>query len=246
MKPSWAASVLVATILAGAATEAVAGEPRATVELFTSQGCSSCPPADKVLGELVRDPSLVAVSMPIDYWDYLGWKDTLALPRHTVRQRGYAAVRGDREVYTPQVVVNGLVHVVGSDRNAIEDAIARTKGREGALSVPVNLSLDEQGVTVSIAPAKEAATVAEVWLCTVTKAIPVAIKRGENRNRTLTYNNIARRWIRVGTWTGSRQRWTVPESELKAEGVDSLIVFVQAGGMEKPGVVLGAHVISLR
>ena len=76
--------------------------------------------------------------------------------------------------------------------------------------------------------------------------IPVAIKRGENRNRTVTYHNIARRWIKVGTWTGVRQRWTVPESELKADGIDSVAVVVQAGGMEKPGVVLGAEVISLR
>src|SRR6476620_3682028 len=95
-------------------------EPRAVVELFTSQGCSSCPPADRILGELAKDPTLIALSLPIDYWDYLGWKDTLADARFSARQKAYSQVRGDREVYTPQVVVNGSAHVVGSDRDGIE------------------------------------------------------------------------------------------------------------------------------
>ena len=101
-------------------------EPRAVVELFTSQGCSSCPPADKLLSQFVSDPSLIPLSLPIDYWDYLGWKDTLADPRNSARQRAYSRVRGDREVYTPQVVVNGSVHALGSDKEAIEAAIAET------------------------------------------------------------------------------------------------------------------------
>ena len=83
-------------------------EPRAVIELFTSQGCSSCPPADQTIAEYTADPSIIAISVPIDYWDYLGWKDTLASPRHSARQRGYAARRGDREVYTPQAVINFL------------------------------------------------------------------------------------------------------------------------------------------
>src|SRR6266508_3656100 len=109
-------------------------EPRAVIELFTSQGCSSCPPADRLVGELARDPSIVAMSLPVDYWDYLGWKDTLANPRHTARQRGYARVRGDREVYTPQVVVNGAFHVIGSDKAAIEHVIAKSRQNPAALS----------------------------------------------------------------------------------------------------------------
>jgi len=100
----------------------VQAEPRAVVELFTSQGCSSCPAADKLLGELADDPSLVPLSMPIDYWDYLGWKDTLADPRNTARQRAYSHVRDDGQVYTPQVVVNGSLQVLGSDKAAIDIA----------------------------------------------------------------------------------------------------------------------------
>src|SRR5271169_6656660 len=98
-------------------------ESRALLELFTSQGCSSCPAADKLLGDLAADPSLIALSLPIDYWDYLGWKDTLASPGDSARQRAYAHVRGDRQVYTPQIVVNGAMHVLGSDQSAVERMI---------------------------------------------------------------------------------------------------------------------------
>ena len=106
--------------------------PRAVVELFTSQGCSSCPAADKIVGELAKDPSVIALSMPIDYWDYLGWKDTLADSRFTARREPIRTMRGDREVYTPQMVVNGSAQVIGSDRASIERAINDTATRPTA------------------------------------------------------------------------------------------------------------------
>src|SRR5215207_7972577 len=118
-----ASAILASAVLTSADVRA---EPRAVIELFTSQGCSSCPAADKLAGELARDPSLVVMSLPIDYWDYLGWKDTLALPGHSKRQKAYSKSRGDREVYTPQIVVNGTMHVLGSDKHAIDNAIAQT------------------------------------------------------------------------------------------------------------------------
>src|SRR3954464_8034252 len=124
-------------------------EPRAVIELFTSQGCSSCPPADRILGELAKDPSVIALSMPIDYWDYLGWKDTLADSRFTARQKAYSQVRGDREVYTPQVVVNGSVHVIGSDLAGIENAIHVTKKADGVMSVPVTMTQAGTQINVS-------------------------------------------------------------------------------------------------
>src|SRR6202166_590496 len=116
-------------------------EPRALLELFTSHGCSSCPAADKLLGELAADSSLIALSVPIDYWDYLGWKDTLASPGHSARQRAYARVRGDRQVYTPQIVVNGSMHALGSDRAAIERVITQTDRNAAIMSVPVLMSV---------------------------------------------------------------------------------------------------------
>src|SRR5262245_12604068 len=101
----------------GSMAATASAEPRAVVELFTSQGCSSCPAADKLLGELSRDPSLITMSLSVDYWDYLGWKDTLALHGHSDRQRAYAEARGDREVYAPQVVINSVGRAPGHDKS---------------------------------------------------------------------------------------------------------------------------------
>src|SRR5215469_5639125 len=142
-------------------------DPRAVVELFTSQGCSSCPPADKIIGQLAKDPSVIAMSMPIDYWDYLGWKDTLADSRFSARQKAYSRMRGDRDVYTPQAIINGSVHVVGSDLAGIENAIGVTGKENGVMSVPVSLSQSGKQITVSVAAAKKPplATHGEVWIC---------------------------------------------------------------------------------
>src|SRR6195952_115298 len=126
-------------------------EPRAVVELFTSQGCSSCPPADRIIGDLAKDPNVIALSMPIDYWDYLGWKDTLADSRFSARQKAYSQMRGDRKVYTPQVVVNGFAHVIGSDRAGIESAIGNTKKTDGVMSVPVTMTIAGKQITVTVA-----------------------------------------------------------------------------------------------
>src|SRR5271156_755619 len=185
-------------------------EPRALLELFTSQGCSSCPAADKMLGDLANDSSLVALSVPIDYWDYLGWKDTLASPGHTARQRAYAHVRGDRQVYTPQIVVNGSVHVLGSDRAAVERAIGQT-GRNGAImSLPVGLTVEGNSLNVKISATESERSGGEVWLCPLARAVSVAIGRGENHGRTVTYHNVVRGWVKLGDWTGTKSNWTVP------------------------------------
>ncbi|MGI8525770.1 MAG: DUF1223 domain-containing protein, partial [Pseudolabrys sp.] len=171
---------------------ASSAEPRAVIELFTSQGCSSCPPADKLMGELARDPSLVTMSLPVDYWDYLGWKDTLALHGHSDRERAYANARGDREVYTPQAVVNGVVHVLGSDKAAIEKAIKQTRGANSPLNVPVTLSVANNTVTATVPAAKDDRRSGEVWLCPVTAKVTVEVGRGENHGHTLTYYNVVR------------------------------------------------------
>src|ERR1700733_14794369 len=147
----WSAPFIAGLLVFGSAL-ANASEPRAVLELFTSQGCSSCPTADKLLGELAGDPSLVAVSVPIDYWDYLGWKDTLASPAHSARQRAYARVRGDRQVYTPQIVVNGAMHVLGSDQAAIERTIVQTDQKSGVMSVPVSMAVAGNSLCVKIHP----------------------------------------------------------------------------------------------
>lgn len=235
-------------ILASAPAVPIAGpvEPRGVVELFTSQGCSSCPSADKLAAELARDPSLIVMTLPIDYWDYLGWKDTLAKPRHTARQRGYAHARGDREVYTPQVVVNGKMHVLGSDRGAIERALAATRAEDKAiLSVPVQLTIAGDRLSVMLPARGEGIGNSEVWLCVLSRAVPVKIGRGENRGRTVTYANVIRRWVKLGDWSGAARSFTVPSAEFADDGADGVAILVQAGSIEQPGPMLGAAVASL-
>jgi hypothetical protein len=220
-------------------------EPRAVVELFTSQGCSSCPPADQLLSQFTSDPSLIPLSLPIDYWDYLGWKDTLADPRNSARQRAYSRVRGDREVYTPQVVVNGTLHALGSDRDAIEAAIAASRKSGMALSLPVTLKLADGRLLVSVPGGGEGHAMAEVWICGLLKTATVAIGRGENRGKTITYHNVARHWLKVGTWTGKGETWNVPIQDFGDEGIDEAAVMVQGGTVEKPSAVYGAALATI-
>src|SRR5262245_709336 len=221
-------------------------DPRAVVELFTSQGCSSCPPADKILGELAKDPSVIALSLPIDYWDYLGWKDTLADSRFSARQKAYSHVRGDRDVYTPQVIVNGAAHVIGSDRARIEGAIKDTGKADKVMSVPVTMSLSGQQPTVSVAAGKhDAPARGEVWLCAISQAVPISISRGENRGREVIYHNVVRNLLKVGEWDGTAGSWTVSLDSVMRDGIDAAAVLVQDGNRDKPGPMLGAAFTTL-
>src|ERR1700729_1203860 len=224
-----------------------ATDPRAVVELFTSQGCSSCPPADKLMGELAKDPSVIALSMPIDYWDYLGWKDTLADSRFSARQKAYSLMRGDRDVYTPQAVVNGEAHVIGSDRSGIERALAVTRESDGVMSVPVTMKLSGKQITVSVAASNRPPVSAHgtSWVCSISKAVPISIGRGENRGREVTYYNVVRNVLKVGDWNGSAGSWTVPLENISREGIDAAAVFVQDGSRDRPGPMLGAAYTAL-
>jgi hypothetical protein len=242
MRRRWLALAMAATCAVAAST--AAAEPQGVVELFTSQGCSSCPAADRLLGQLAADPAYVAISLPVDYWDYLGWKDTLADSRNGARQRGYAQARGDRQVYTPQAVVNGALHALGSDRGAIDEAVAKSR-RSGAMSLlPVRLAVT--GGQIKVAVPEAAGGSAEVWLCGLVKAVTVAIGRGENRGRSVTYHNVARRWVKLGEWTGKAGAWTLPLERLAGDGVEEAALLVQGGSKDKPAAILGAALASIR
>jgi hypothetical protein len=234
-----APALLITGFVIASFAGANAAEPRAVLELFTSQGCSSCPPADRLVGQLVNDPSLIALSVPIDYWDYLGWRDTLANPAHSARQRAYARVRGDGQVYTPQIVVNGAADALGSDQGSIERAITQTDHKSGVMSLPVLLSVGDGTLNVKLS-ATGAQISGEVWLCPLTKAVPVVIGRGENRGHTITYHNVVRKWVKLGNLTGEQSTWSVPLAQIKAEGIDAAAVMVQEGSRDKPGIILGA------
>jgi hypothetical protein len=233
-------ATLAALGLAASLQPALADPPRAVVELFTSQGCSSCPPADEILVEYSRRPDIVALSLPVNYWDYLGWKDTLAHVAFTERQKAYAHSRSDRQVFTPQMIVNGKKSSIGSDRAQIEKAIQyTTKGRQ---TLPVNVSLNEQNGTVSIAIEETPETTqraAEVWVLPVLRSQTVPIERGENRGKTITYANVVRGLNRVGEWRGGSARFEVP-LDMARTGGDAYVVLLQSTDAARPGIILGA------
>jgi hypothetical protein len=221
----------------GSAAADPQGPPRAVVELFTSQGCSSCPPADKLLAELAQRPDLVALTFAVDYWDYLGWKDTLAHPLFSARQRGYAYARGDRQVYTPQVVVNGEKPCLGSDRTQIEQNI--TAGGPHSLPVPLTLAERDGIVTVAIEAPSDNVAMAELWVLPVSRAQTVPIGRGENEGRTVTYANVVKGMMRLGEWRGGPARFEVPLKNAISDG-DGYVVLLQSRHGKKPGPILGA------
>jgi len=226
------AAALVAALFAGS-VEAQPQSPHAVIELFTSQGCSSCPAADKLAAELAKDPGLVVVSMPVDYWDYLGWKDTLARASFTERQKAYASQRGDRQVYTPQVVVNGVMHAVGSNKAEISNCANRHNP-----SLTLDLAPSPTGYRVSI-PA-QAGKSGTVILMPITRTKSIAIARGENRGATVTYTNVVRRIIRLAAWTGDAQTVDIPAEDVKTGDADAFIVMLQTGSELQPGQILAA------
>jgi hypothetical protein len=219
----------VGTLHAGAAAQATSA--KVVLELFTSQGCSSCPPADALLESYTKRDDVIALSVPVDYWDRLGWKDTFASREHTNRQRDYASARGDGQVYTPQVVISGRTHVVGSSRSAIDGAIAAAKAALGDPQVPLSLHFEEGALVVQVgaAPAGAALQNTRLLLAVVQDAGTVSIRRGENANRTVTYRNIVRSLKTIGAWAGTPSTLRVAETEFSVAGAHSLVVLLQNG-----------------
>jgi hypothetical protein len=194
---------------------------------------------------LARDPDVIALSFPVDYWDYLGWKDTLADRKFSLRQRAYSQQRGDRGVYTPQAIVNGVAQVLGSDRTAIENAMAAQRSDNRIMRLPVRLALAGGDLRVDIAAGQDAAPRGEVWVCAISRSVKVNIQRGENRDHQVEYHNVVRRWLKVGDWSGAAAQWTVPLENIRGEGIDAAVVYVQSGSREQLGSMLGASYVSL-
>lgn len=229
----------LALILSGAAQAQApkAGQdrkPRAVLELFTSQGCSSCPAADALFVELARDPGLLVLTLPVDYWDYLGWKDTLAHAAFTQRQRGYAKSRGDGQIYTPQAVIDGAAHAVASDRQAMMQIIASRQ----PMPLPLDVNLDEAGGQIKVSVSGSAGP-GSIWLLTVARARTVAIQRGENRGREVSYANIVRSMMRIGDWRGAPVSVDLPASLARQPDAETYVVLVHSDD-GKVGRVIGA------
>lgn len=235
-------ALLIASILAGGILPAAAGGdcPRAVVELFTSQGCSSCPAADKILSTLADDPDVVALSFPVTYWDYLGWKDTLARPEFTERQRAYAGERKDRAVYTPQLVVNGRDHVIGSDKPGIDRVIERhTKAQRGP-SVPIDLTNDDDTIAVKLGGSADGMGAATLWLVQFDRRDTVEISRGENQGRQITYSNVVRQMQPIGRWKGQPMTLDLPARDLLKGRNRGIALLLQSEVDGRPGAILGA------
>lgn len=234
------AAVTLAGIVTTTPDEAVAQEaPKAVIELYTSQGCSSCPPADKLLGKLAKRDDIIALTFPVDYWDYLGWKDTLASPAYSARQRAYARARGDGQVYTPQVVIDGTYHAVGSHASSIRKAVADAK--EKLKNARVSLKMHAEGdtliITAGAAPEGTRVKPATIWLALVKKSETVKIARGENRGRTITYHQVVRDMTPIGRWTGQKVVIKLPKNHLQNSDADGCTVLLQ---QDTAGPVLAA------
>ncbi len=233
---------LLLALAAGAYGQTALGassRPVAVVELFTSQGCSSCPPADKLLEKFKVRDDVVTLTFNVDYWDYLGWKDTLANPAYSARQRAYASARGDGQVYTPQAVINGTRHAVGSQEAAIERAIARSRDELEKLRVPLKMWTEGDTLVIETGAAPNGGRVksATIWLALVKKSKTVAIGRGENGGRTITYHSVVRELTPVGRWTGQAVTIKLPKHHLMSGGSDGCTVFLQ---QDTAGAILAA------
>ncbi len=216
-----------------------AGGP-AIVELFTSQGCNSCPPADAILGRLAARDDIVALGLHVDYWDYIGWKDTFASPQHGDRQRAYARANGRRTVYTPELVVGGKTHVVGSSPSAVRQAL-KLAHRSARNNLDVGFERDSEYVTVKISGTSDARRAA-VLLFRYDHKNSVAIERGENAGKTLTYHNVVREIRRLDTWHGEDLSIMLPIKDLRMGGRDGCAVIVQREGN---GSIIGAARLAL-
>ena len=226
----------------GAAATAHAATTKAVIELFTSQGCSSCPPADKLIGDLSKRDDLLTLSFNVDYWDYQGWKDTLASPEYSQRQRDYAKARGDDQVYTPQAVIDGRVHVVGSSADDIDAALASNAGK---LTVPIDLSPSGDALTVSVgAAAAPGGPHATLWLVMYDSAVSVPIGRGENTGKTITYSDVVRKLVPIAMWKGAAMSVDLPNSELQEVKTGRVAVLLQETPGGLPGPILGAATIN--
>lgn len=214
---------------------AVAGErPLKVVELFTSQSCSSCPPADQLLTDLAVRDDILALGFHVDYWDYLGWQDTFAKPDFAKRQKHYAKRFRHNSVYTPQIVVNGQHETVGSDRAAVA-ALLDKAATEGLVAIALTTA-DGGRLRISAEAAPDAPA-ADLWLVNFENGRVVDIRKGENKGRQILYSNVVCGAWKVGSWTGTAVELTVLPSDLPGDKGASWAAILQEPGYRR---ILGA------
>jgi hypothetical protein len=238
LRPLLAASLgLVALALSSsfAGAEHYRIRPKAVVELFTSQGCAQCPPADALLTSLAESGDVVALAYHVDYWDYVGWKDTFGDGMFSDRQRAYAESWGSSRIYTPQMVVNGAKGVVGSKRHEVHGALS-------GVSLPLSVELERDGDMLKVSvPADPQLGDAVVWLVTYRDRAEVMIDKGENAGKTMAYTQVVTGRQALGMWeaeTGADLK--LPLHEVMADEATGIAVLVQQEREGLPGPILGA------
>jgi hypothetical protein len=236
------AVILLAGLLYGSA--ALAEEPRApkgVVELFTAQGCASCPPADNALGELVTQGDLVVLSYHVDYWNYLGWADTLSSKENTERQYGYAKTMGRTGVYTPQAIINGREHVKGTDLAVINGKVDSLQTAGKGLTVPVTAAMRGDEIDINIG---EGQGQADVVVAYFTKHQQVDVTKGENSGKNMEYWHSVYDVQSVGMWNGKKMTLTLPGKALGKTKKDGCAILLQSSGPGgEPAAIIGATVL---
>lgn len=224
-------------VLAGVLATPVGAQPAATevpqpvvVELYTSQGCSSCPPADALFDQLVARDDVIALALHVDYWDYIGWRDTFGDRAYADRQRSYARAAGDPMIYTPQMVVNGVTGIVGTDSASLADLLQREAAQVGPA-----LDLQRKGdvVTIRAAGPIDLPAPVRVELVRYRALETVDIRGGELAGQRIAYSNIVTGWQTLGLWDGAGAL----SVDAKVEGPDPVVVLLQQDG---PGRILAA------
>ena len=200
------------------------------VELYTSQGCSSCPPADDLLGQLVEMPGVIGLALHVDYWDYIGWKDTFGQAKFSARQRGYAQAAGDKMIYTPQMIVDGGARMVGNDPHPVVKAIKSAAAVPKTISLKLSRAAGQLHIAGKTQQPLPAGTTVQLVHYLDNKN--VEIERGENAGRTIEYHNVVTSWQTLGEWSGLQPLQMVAE-----DGGGPVVVLVQAAG---PRAVLAA------
>lgn len=227
------------TTLALGIPSAWAGTDRPTVvELFTSQGCGSCLAAEVYLQKLAERDDILALTFPITYWDYLGWKDTFATPENDARQRAYAQAAATSEIYTPQIIIDGEHREIGSDVRIIEEIIAYHVDVRPP-TVAIDLDPEPRTIAVNIAAGSlpKGALSATIWLIQYDAVQQVTIDQGENAGKRMRYVNVVRQMSPMGVWHGESKGLLLPLRDLRRSGHSSIAVVLQ---VNDAGPILGA------
>lgn len=237
-----AALMALAAVSGPLAGPAGASDFKGVVELFTSQGCPSCPPADAELARLAEKGEILALSYHVDYWNYKGWVDTLATKAATERQYGYADTLNRKSVYTPQAVINGRDHTNGANPAAIHALVDKLAAINEGLNVEVDAVYGQDGLAISVGEGDGKADIVVVYF---DDANTVDITHGENAGSTITYRHSVREIETVGMWNGKAQTLRLPASVLSARKGSGCAILLQVVGLDgTPGEILGAAMIA--